>query len=105
MIDIAESKNRVPIRLTEERWYHIVEHHEDLAGHAREILDTVENPDFIVRGWTDEYIAVREVQKGRHLVVAYKEISKDDGFIITAYFTKRLARLQRREVVWRKHPR
>jgi hypothetical protein len=35
----------------------------------------------------------------RHLAVVYKELTADDGFVVTAYFTRRLAR---RTVVWRK---
>jgi len=46
-VDIAISRNGIPIRLTEERWFHIVENHDDLAGHYDDALDTVENPDFI----------------------------------------------------------
>lgn len=72
MIGTALSKNGVPIRLTEERWFHIVENHDELAGLSDEVLMTVEYPDFIVKGWTDELLAVRRVN-GRYLVVVYKE--------------------------------
>lgn len=41
MIGIAVSKNGVRIRLTEERWYHIVENHDELAGLSDEVLLTV----------------------------------------------------------------
>jgi hypothetical protein len=40
-MDIAISKAGVPIRLTDERWYHIVENHDDLAGYYDEVLMTV----------------------------------------------------------------
>jgi hypothetical protein len=72
MIGTALYKNGVPIRLTEERWFHIVENHDELAGLSDEVLMTVEYPDFIVKGWTDELLAVRRVN-GRYLVVVYKE--------------------------------
>lgn len=49
-MEIALSVNGVPIRLTYERWYHITENHDDLASYFHETLDTVENPDIIVRG-------------------------------------------------------
>lgn len=42
------SKNKVPIRLTFERWYHITENHDDLASYFHEVLETVENPEIIV---------------------------------------------------------
>ena len=84
MIGTAVSKNGVPIRLTEERWFHIVENHDELAGLSNEVLLTVEDPDFIVKGWTDELLAVRKINE---LVVVYKEL-ENDGFIITAFITK-----------------
>lgn len=102
MIGQAQSKNEVSIRLTDERWYHIVEHHEDLAGHAHTVLEIIENPDFIAAGWLDELLAVRRLRNGKHLVVVYREISGADGFVITAYFTRRIARLERRKILWRK---
>jgi hypothetical protein len=36
---IAISKNGVPIRLTEERWFHITEEHSEMAGYYFEILE------------------------------------------------------------------
>ncbi len=37
-MDIAISKSGGPIRLADERWYHIVENHDDLAGYYNEVL-------------------------------------------------------------------
>jgi hypothetical protein len=45
MSEAAYSVNGVPIRLTYERWYHIVESHDDLASCFDEVLDTIETPD------------------------------------------------------------
>ena len=41
-MDVAKSKNDVPIRLTEERWFHITEEHSEMAGYYFEVLETVE---------------------------------------------------------------
>jgi hypothetical protein len=49
-VDIAYSVNGVPIRLTYERWFHITENHDDLAGYYFQVLETLEKPEFIVRG-------------------------------------------------------
>jgi uncharacterized protein YuzE len=46
-MDIALSVEGVPSRLTAERWFHIVENHDDMAGYYDDILETVENPDGI----------------------------------------------------------
>jgi len=98
-MDIAISRNKVPIRLTEERWFHIVENHDDLAGHYDDVLDTVENPDCILRGYGGALIALKGVAPRRYLAVIYKELSRDDGFVITAYFTSRITR---RIIIWQK---
>jgi hypothetical protein len=50
-MDIIKSKDGVPIRLTAERWFHIIENH--------------------------------EIEKGKFLAAVYKEINKEDGFIIS----------------------
>jgi len=100
MIGTAVSKKGVPIRLTEERWFHIVENHDELAGLSNEVLLTVEDPDFIVKGWTDELLAVRKID-GKYLVAVYKELEKD-GFIITAFITKKVDKVLMRGVVWQK---
>ncbi len=101
-MDRVVSRNAVPIRLTEERWFHIVENHDDLAGHYDDVLDAVENPDVILRGDEGALVAAKRVAPRRHLAVVYKELTREDGFIVTAYFTRRLAR---RTIEWRRDSR
>lgn len=98
-MDRVVSQGGVPIRFTEERWFHIVENHDDLAGHYDDVLDTVENPDIIVMGYGGTLIAVKGWRRRRYLAVVYKEPSREDGFIITAYFT---SRFPRRSILWRR---
>jgi hypothetical protein len=98
-MDRVVSRNGVPIRLTEERWFHIVENHDDLAGHYEDVLETVEYPDVILSGDEGALVAAKRLASRRHLAVVYKEVTADDGFVVTAYFTRRLAR---RTLVWRK---
>jgi hypothetical protein len=43
----VQSVNRVQIRLSTDRWMHIVEHHDDLAGYFHAVLQTVGTPDFL----------------------------------------------------------
>ena len=35
----------IPIRLTDERWAHIVEAHHELAGMREEVVEAVDEPD------------------------------------------------------------
>ena len=101
-MDVVKSNNDVPIRLTEERWFHITEEHSELAGYYFEVLETVEEPEAIYEGKARECIAVRELEKGKHMVVVYKELSKEDGFVITAFLTRRRKQLERRQKIWKR---
>jgi hypothetical protein len=84
-MDIASSVNGVPIRLTYERWYHIVENHDEMASYYHDVLETVEEPELVVRGNAGALKAGRSFGKRKWLVVVYREVSRNDGFVITAY--------------------
>jgi len=101
VIEKVLSKNDVPIRLTDERWTHIVEEHCELAGMRLEVLETVANPSRILAGGAGEFLAVQETLTDRHLVVIYRE-HKNDGFIITAFITSKMKSLNRRNQIWPK---
>ncbi len=98
---MIKSKNNVPIRLTEERWFHITEEHSEMAGYYFEVLETVEEPEAIYEGKTGELLAVREVENGKNIVVVYKELNKEDGFVITAFLTRRKRQFERRRKIWK----
>ena len=42
-----------------------------------------------------------KIAKTMFLAVVYKEVSKEDGFIITAYFTAKV-RLEKEVILWQK---
>jgi hypothetical protein len=98
-MEIAYSVNGVPIRLTYERWYHIVENHDDMASHFHDVLEAVENPQFITRGNRGTLKATRNLARGRWLVVVYRELSTTDGFVITSYI---LQTKPKGEIIWRR---
>jgi hypothetical protein len=96
---IATSRNGIIIRLPDERWEHIVERHNLLADKQQFVLDTIANPDRILVGDEDALMALRELEPGRWLVVVYRE-ENDDGFVITAFPTRRINSLNRRQQLW-----
>lgn len=98
-MDIAYSVNGVPIRLTEERWFHIVENHDDLAGHYDDILNAIESLDFVLRGYKGAQIAIKGIARRRYLAVVYKELNKNDGFLLSAYIT---TKIKKGFIIWRK---
>lgn len=87
------------VRLTDERWAHIIEEHCELAGLRREILEAVSDPQRVLEGNVGERFAVREVEPGKWLVVVYRE-SGADGFVFTAFLTRRMRSFERRRQLW-----
>ncbi len=102
MKNTTSSKNGAVIRLTEERWKHIVLMHPALTEKKKQILKTVKDPDYILGGRVGELLAVSSPLKRLYLVVVYKEIG-DDGFIITAFETTDRTWLFKKEIIWSKH--
>lgn len=100
-MDIASvhSKNGTLIRLTEERWEHIVLMHPSLTGRQRYVLSAIKDPDYIFKGKSEEILAVSRSSQRGYLVVVYKEI-EGDGFIITAYETTDTLWLFKKELIW-----
>ena len=98
-MDVAISVNRVPIRMTDERWSHIVNNHDDVAGYYDDCLETIESPDLILRGLRGSLKAVKGYGRNRYLVVIYRELDANDGFVVTAYFVRRI---DRKNVLWRR---
>ncbi|MBI4768398.1 MAG: hypothetical protein HY787_28035 [Deltaproteobacteria bacterium] len=99
MTETVLSKNKISIRLTDERWAHITDEHCELAGLRLEVLETVINPGKIFAGNDEELLAVREIFSGKYLVVVYREFEKD-GFIITAFLTNKPQSFDRRIKLW-----
>jgi hypothetical protein len=102
MTNIAYSVNNIPIRLTDERWTHIVESHDDMAGYYFDVLETIANPTWIFVGdENDEQWAVKRISERKAILVIYKELKeKKDGFVITAFFTTKIRKLLRRKMIW-----
>ena len=98
-IDRVISKNGIPIRLTDERWSHIIEEHTELAGMRRDVLEAVADPGKVLQGNYGALMAVCEMARGKYLVAVYNELERD-GFIITAFLTRRLSSLNRRKQLW-----
>jgi hypothetical protein len=101
---VISSPNGVPIRLTVERWGHIERRHPEMAEQKERVLETVAEPETVYRGDEGALLAVRRYSKTplteKFLVAVFREVSREDGFIVTAYFTNRPA--TGREVVWKR---
>jgi hypothetical protein len=99
-MESAQSRNGVTIRLPEERWFHITEEHSEMAGYYYDVLETVQEPTAVYEGKDGELLAVKEIEDGKYLVVIYKEANSADGFVITAFLTRRIEQISRRTKIW-----
>jgi len=94
----------VPIRLTRERWEHICRRHPELGDQQERVLETLHNPTEVLKGDYGEKLAIRFYRRtpltSKYLVVAYKELGVRDGFVVTAYFARRVATWRQR--VWKR---
>ena len=92
-----------PVRLTDERRQHILEHPE-MAGMETALAETLRNPQLVVRSRTDETATLyyryylRTPVGGKWLCVVVK-YGDADAFVLTAYLTDKP---KRGEVLWRK---
>jgi len=89
--------------MTPERWMHITTGHPEVADYYYEILETIENPDVIYEGTNDAQIAIRRIKEGldKFVIVIYKETSSEDGFIITAYISKKEQEFIKKKILWK----
>ena len=97
ILGIADSVNGVPIRLTDERWEHILDSHPGLASYRETILDAVENPDYILSSRRGALAAVVVLGRKALLHVFYIEKGRYDGFIVSAYLEEEM---DKAKIVW-----
>jgi len=76
---IVRSRNGVSVRLTEERWQHIVRRHPEMGDQRERVLETLAEPDMIQQGDFSELLAISFYPEtpltDKFLVVAYREVS------------------------------
>ena len=76
--------------------------HPALENKQAQILSTVKNPEYIFKGKGEELLAVFALSKRSYIVVVYKELSKEDGFVITAFLTRQRKQLEKRRNIWKR---
>lgn len=100
----ARSHNGATVRLTDERWEHVVRQHPEMGGQRQRVLETLSDPDLIQQGDFGELLAVRSYPRtlltSKNLVAVYRETNAEDGFVVTAYLTRRPS--ARRVTIWKR---
>lgn len=104
ILGTATSKNGVNIRLTDERWLYIITSHKEISPQDYvKIISVVDDPEVVLKGDVGELLAVKKSsRKKRWIVVAYREVDRTDGFVLTAYITTEDRWLFQKEIVWSK---
>ena len=98
--DVVMSRTGMPLRLTDERWQHIVSGHPEMAGRRAQTLETIASATSVLLGSDGAHLAYRIVEPGKALVAVYREIPPSDGFVIAAFLTRRLRTITRRIALW-----
>ncbi len=92
------------IKLSKRVLDHIVARHPEVKAYTHNIVETIQNPDMLVRGVRGELKALRfypALHIGpKYLVVVHREL-REEKVIITAYFTSNVAKVKG-EIIWRK---
>lgn len=96
-MEVAYSINSVPIRLTEERWDHIVSNKPYMASYYDHLFEAIERPAYILRGHSGTQVAIMTLGRQGYLHVVYRELNQNDGFIITAFISEKL---NRSAIIW-----
>ena len=99
-MEIVHSINGVPVRLTEERWDHIVSNKPYMESYYEHILDAIERPDYILRGHDGTLVAILVLGRVGYLHVVYRELGDEDGYIVTAFIAHKLNRSM---ILWRRN--
>lgn len=92
-----------PVRLTDERGQHILEHPE-MAGMERAVAETLRDPQLVILSRTDATATLnyryylRTMVGGKWLCVVV-QCTESDAFVLTAYLTDKP---KRGDVLWRK---
>jgi hypothetical protein len=70
-----------------------------MRTYYEKVLIAIENPTWILRDYSGALVAVLSLGKQRFLNVVYREISRRDGFVITAFVSNKVNRANR---IWPK---
>jgi hypothetical protein len=93
----------VPIRVNKERLAHIFSRHPEMQGYDELIVQSLGEPDFVQEGDFGEKLGIRRIsdeQPSKYIVAVYKEVEPVDGFLLTAYFTRRPT--EWRKILWKR---
>jgi len=99
MVFIKKEKFGQLIRLTDERWQHIIERHPEVEKHLVKIQSTIQNPDIIVKNrynQSERYYHRYFKSLTNYLIVI---IEYEKNFVITTFISRKI---KKGEILWKK---
>jgi hypothetical protein len=96
------STNNIPIEIPEKRWTLLCEAHPEVAIHRHDVYEAIEDPDVVYEGPLRQHIAVKKVERRKHLAVLYSE-GENGGELITVYITRSTDQFDDMRIIWKKN--
>jgi len=101
---IAKTIHGTQVKLHSDILKRIIRKHSELKGREHMILETIEKPDYIIKGYKRELLAIKHYPETligpKDMIVVYRE---DKELIITAFLTSKAHKiLRRRPIIWQK---
>lgn len=87
------------VKLTEERYFHIITRHPEILDKEDKIKEAVSNPDFIKGSKFDSNVALFYKSVAKDYIVVVVKKTGYDGFVITAYLTDFV---KEGDIIWKK---
>ena len=87
------------VKLTDERYFHIITRHPEILDKENELKAALENPEFIKRSLDDSNILLFYKASGKEYIVVVVKDAGGGGFILTAYITDFI---KEGDIVWKK---
>jgi hypothetical protein len=88
----VESLFNKKIRLTKERWKHIIFKHPEVKKHIERVKSTLTQPDRVRKSRYDSkvWLYYKFYKRLRKYLTVVIKILNDEGFVITAYITDKI---------------
>lgn len=92
-MDIAiDTKDGKTVFLRDEQWKHIKYRHPEMANKLNEIEEAVRNPTAVIRHSDATTKFYKFIKNKRKYIMVAVRFKNSEGFIITAYPTKKIKR-------------
>ena len=92
MVNVFEVKTKDGklIRLNEKQWSHIKQRHPEMVNRIGDIEDAIVNPTARIQHSDETTKFYKFIKDGKKYIMVAVKILNGEGFVITAYKTKRI---------------